>query len=124
MTSVCISAVQSRHHDIVTENKILQCPLIRGAVLFGDGQYRPGVLIEPHEPPTHKAMLVEEVWSYVQRANREIPKQLILVVDPVNKPLVWSLSKGVPMRQLCLQAFAGDIARAYSAHDGYEVARL
>ncbi|KAF9031833.1 hypothetical protein BDZ89DRAFT_1131668 [Hymenopellis radicata] len=99
---------------------------IIGAIMFGRGNFQPGVLLIPAKDyefdPTDEAKLVAfrtSIWPTVERANEQAPqhsqifKEMILVTKP-EKPVEFTL-KGAPRRPSTLVAYAEAIEALYTA---------
>lgn len=44
------------------ESAISACPLVKGVVVFGQGQPRVGVLLEPRDVVDNEAKFINDVW--------------------------------------------------------------
>lgn len=68
------------------EVKLQSHPLLKGALVFGEGRVRCGILLEVKEGVEKKG-LVERVWGDVERANGEVPeharieRSLVVIAD-------------------------------------------
>ncbi|KAI0149419.1 hypothetical protein BJ166DRAFT_63086 [Pestalotiopsis sp. NC0098] len=77
------------------ETTIQAHPLVKSAVIGGQGQFQASLLLEPREYPKDAAeeeVFLEKVWPSVVQANRDCPahgrimKGFVMLTDP-NKPL-------------------------------------
>lgn len=95
-------------------------PEIRRAIMFGNGQFECGVLIEPISP-VHDSTddFIESIWPSVVQANAlvdshaRIPTRAALVVKPANKDIPLS-DKGFPQRGQVYSTFAPEIDHMYN----------
>ncbi|KAF7783293.1 hypothetical protein Agabi119p4_2669 [Agaricus bisporus var. burnettii] len=101
---------------------MLNSPLIDGAIVFGRGHDRPGILIEPRsyqqfESPETTHEFCDLIWAQVERANSAVPlysrilNEMILITSQ-DKPLPRTL-KGTVMRKLALKLYEEEIERVY-----------
>ncbi|KAG9126234.1 hypothetical protein FRC07_004314 [Ceratobasidium sp. 392] len=108
------------------EVEILNCSFVQSAVMFGRERNQTGVLIELADIVKHKyegmenrMLLVNEIWPYVEQANRISPthsrlaRDAIILVDP-SLPLPRT-PKGTVSRSAALKAYAKEIDDMYAA---------
>ncbi|KAG8684167.1 hypothetical protein FRC08_013838, partial [Ceratobasidium sp. 394] len=108
------------------EVEILNSSLVQSAIMFGRERNQTGVLIELADTVKHKyegrenrALLVEQIWPYVERANHISPthsrlsKDAIILVDP-SRPLPRT-PKGTIPRSAALKAYETEIDDMYTA---------
>lgn len=103
-------------------------PAIKGALLFGEGKPRIGVIIEIEE--THKndqnskthmnqSQFMKLIWPSIQSVNQHIPypnkitQKTIIITNPKSKPLPKTL-KGTISRSKALQIFSEKIEKVYT----------
>ncbi|CAE7151180.1 unnamed protein product [Rhizoctonia solani] len=112
------------------ETEIVKCPLVQGAVVFGQARNQTGVLIELKETSESLSEMgdsrkesIGEVWPYIERANQSssthsrLDKRAIIFVDPA-RPLPRT-PKGTITRSAAVKLYARDIEGMYEAleHD-------
>ncbi|KAL0578153.1 hypothetical protein V5O48_003858 [Marasmius crinis-equi] len=108
------------------ESLLSQDVHVGGAVMFGEGQFNAGVLIEPKlafrfDPveQTKLAVFRNLIWPVIERMNVHAPqhsrlfKEMILVASPA-KPFVYT-PKNTPRRQTVLRLYAEEISQLYNA---------
>ncbi|KAK1218396.1 hypothetical protein PQX77_018919 [Marasmius sp. AFHP31] len=114
-------------NPVPLESLLSQDPHLNGAVLFGQGQFNAGVLVEPKpafrfDPVDNQVKLAEfrnKIWTTVEQMNAHAPqhsrvfKEMILVSSP-QKPFSYT-PKNTPKRQAILRDYAEEIARVYDA---------
>jgi len=102
------------------EGSISTCPELLGCLVFGQGQFQPGVLLESRIPTTtrkEKSALLDTVWPFVDRANQamsrhgRITKELIVFTHP-DRPLPRA-GKGTIQRAAANKLYADDIDNVY-----------
>ncbi|CAE7225213.1 unnamed protein product [Rhizoctonia solani] len=106
------------------EAEIVKCPIVRYAIMFGREQVQTGVLIELEEnaiglyrSKAERLRAVEEIWTFVERANRASPthsrleKRAIILVDPAR--LLPRTPKGTISRSAAFKLYAHDIEEMY-----------
>ena len=99
-------------------------PIVRTALVYGEGRPCAAILIEAHRPPStpeERESLLEEIWPTVEVTNRsnvasmkEIARSLVLFTE-VSRPMARA-SKGSVMRQQSIRLYAEDLDRAYRHH--------
>ncbi|KAH6714592.1 hypothetical protein BKA61DRAFT_673914 [Leptodontidium sp. MPI-SDFR-AT-0119] len=109
-------------NPIHIEIPLLSQPLMKGAMVFGAGQMRCGILLEPKDGTSltgsEKENFVAAVWPDVVNANHEVPeharvqRDLVIVADP-QKPLARSVKMSV-VRSLTTKLYAKEIEDVYS----------
>lgn len=114
-----------KFNPVVTEKLIESHPLIKGALVVGQGKFQAGLLVEPEwnqagslDPST----LVDDIWPTVEDANREAPAhariyQSKIAVASKEKPFVRA-AKGSIIRSQTTAAFKNEIEALYS-DEGY-----
>ncbi|KIM81777.1 hypothetical protein PILCRDRAFT_8450 [Piloderma croceum F 1598] len=114
--------------------KILdQDPLVISSIMFGQGRFNAGVLVDPiaeqRFDPVDATLLEEfrnKIWPTVQRINTHAPqhsrlfKEMVLVSSP-SKPFAYT-AKGTPRRQAILNDYKSEIEALYATID--ETAQL
>ncbi|RPD56588.1 acetyl-CoA synthetase-like protein [Lentinus tigrinus ALCF2SS1-7] len=106
------------------EHIIKEDPHVAGCIVFGQGKFQNGVLIDPapdcHVSPGDQGSLVSyrnKIWPTIERANEFAPhhsrifKEMILVTSP-NKPLEYN-AKGLPRRAPNLRQYHDEIEALY-----------
>ncbi|KAF9468263.1 acetyl-CoA synthetase-like protein [Collybia nuda] len=110
------------------EEILCQHPYISSAVMFGQGRFHSGVLIDVKKqysfnPSDTKKLQAfrNDIWPQVEKVNAEAPshsrifKEMIIVADP-SKPFVYT-PKGAPKRKVILEDYSTEIDRAYNEAD-------
>ncbi|KAI0719505.1 acetyl-CoA synthetase-like protein [Cerioporus squamosus] len=100
-------------------------PHVRACLIFGQGKFQNGVLIEPKAEykldPRNSGKLQEfrnMIWKTIERANEFAPqhsrifKEMILVTSPA-KPFAYNI-KGYPRRNIILREYHDDIEALYA----------
>ncbi|PIL27263.1 hypothetical protein GSI_10408 [Ganoderma sinense ZZ0214-1] len=108
------------------ENIIREDPHVRSCVVFGQGRFQNGTLIEPKAEyrfdPQDTAALEDfrnKIWVTIERANDFAPqhsrifKEMIIVTSP-SKPFTYGI-KGLPRRDPALKAYKDEIDAVYAA---------
>ncbi|KAJ8092337.1 putative NRPS-like protein biosynthetic cluster [Marasmius tenuissimus] len=121
-----IHSTGEKTNPVPLESLLGQDPHLTGAVLFGQGRFNAGVLVEPKPPlrfdPVDQAKLAEfrnKIWPTVEQMNAHAPrhsrvfKEMILVSSP-QKPFSYT-PKNTPKRQAILRDYAEEIAGLYDA---------
>jgi thioester reductase-like protein len=113
-------------NPIPLENLIQTHPKITAALVVGEYQFSPSLLIElasDYTPTTAegKRQILEEVWPVVQEANKiapafsKIPKSLILIA-PAGKPFRRA-GKGTVQRQNTVKSFSQELEDLFSLQE-------
>ena len=114
-----------KFNPVLTEKLIESHPLIKGALVVGQGRFQAGLLVEPEwnqagslDPST----LIEEIWPTVENANREAPAHARIYSSKIavsgrEKPFVRA-AKGSIIRSQTATAFKEEIEALYS-DEGY-----
>ncbi|RPD67101.1 acetyl-CoA synthetase-like protein [Lentinus tigrinus ALCF2SS1-7] len=100
-------------------------PHVQACLMFGQGKFQNGVLIEPKAKykfdPGDTAKLQEfrnMIWKSIERANEFAPqhsrifKEMIMVASP-SKPFTYNI-KGYPKRTIILREYQDDIEALYA----------
>ncbi|OCH87211.1 acetyl-CoA synthetase-like protein [Obba rivulosa] len=96
---------------------ISQSSLVQHAIVFGEGRFQNGIIVQPSGASWSPEKFLEAVWPTVVHANTVIPKhsrlvkELVLVADP-NKKFVLS-DKATVRRQETLRLYELEIEQAY-----------
>ncbi|KAL8711957.1 MAG: hypothetical protein Q9220_003653 [cf. Caloplaca sp. 1 TL-2023] len=110
-----------KFNPIPSEAIINSHPLVSAALIVGQGQFQPALLIEPAKGETSSESLLDELWPTVEKANAQaqghgrITKTMIAVADP-SKPFERA-GKGTVVRKLTAEKFTEEIANIYSDFD-------
>ena len=99
------------------EHTLEQDPRIKRAIIFGDGQFEVGVLVEPaiDVPPD---TFVDSIWPVILDANTEVDQhacvttKAAILVKPSQKTIPLS-DKGTPQRKEVYSVFDSDIRSVY-----------
>ncbi|KAI0314196.1 acetyl-CoA synthetase-like protein [Amylostereum chailletii] len=100
----------------------IQDTRIAAAIVFGNGRFQNGVLIQPTEPfdPADVTLLAKfrnDIWVTMTKVNDHAPshsrifKEMIVVTHP-NKPMEFT-AKGTPRRHVSLKAYEQEIETLY-----------
>lgn len=114
-----------KFNPILTEKQVESHPLVKGAVVVGQGKFQAGLLIEPEWSQAgtqDSSALVEHVWPMIERANREAPAhariyQSKIAVAKREKPFIRA-AKGSIIRLQTVSTFKEEIEALY-ADEGY-----
>lgn len=108
-----------KFNPIPSELTIASHPGVKGALIVGSNQFQPAVIIEL-EDASKAESLVEELWTTIEKANREAPgqarivKSLILFATP-DKPFDRT-AKGTIVRAMTAQKYSVDMEALYTRH--------
>ncbi|PIL37207.1 hypothetical protein GSI_00900 [Ganoderma sinense ZZ0214-1] len=107
------------------ETIIGEDPYIQGCVIFGQGKFQNGILVEPKQEyrfdPQDVKQLEEyrsKIWKSIERANELAPqhsrlfKEMIIVTSP-GKPFSYNI-KGYPRRSWILKDYQEEINTLYT----------
>ena len=114
-----------KFNPVLTEKLIESHPLIKGALVVGQGKFQAGLLVEPEwsqASTQDPSALVDHIWPMVEQANREAPAhariyQSKIAVARQQKPFVRA-PKGSIIRLQTVAAFKNEIEALY-ADEGY-----
>ena len=114
-----------KFNPVVAEKTIESHPLVKGALVVGQGKFQAGLLVEPEGSQAgtqDPATLVEQIWPMVEKANREAPThariyQSKIAIAKPGKPFVRA-AKGSIIRLQTVSAFKNEIEALY-ADEGY-----
>lgn len=114
-----------KFNPVVAEKTIESHPLVKGALVVGQGKFQAGLLVElegSQEGTQDPAALVEQIWPMVEQANREAPAhariyQSKIAIAKPEKPFVRA-AKGSIIRLQTVGAFKDEIEALY-ADEGY-----
>ena len=108
-------------NPVSMEQLISSRPEVRSALVFGQGRFEAGLLIEPAQSNQmsieEKAAFIEVLWPTVEKANQQCPayakisKSHIVFADP-QKPLPRA-GKGTVQRQFAFKEYATEIDAMY-----------
>lgn len=121
-------------HISITDHKIIRNPLdmediiqahpaVKGAVICGTGHFQSSLLVETAaEPSTDDAereRLLEEIWPFIERANKQSPSHGRIQRDMVlfataDKPLPRA-GKGTVQRQAAVYLYRADLDNLYAS---------
>ncbi|KAF8601147.1 acetyl-CoA synthetase-like protein [Ceratobasidium sp. AG-I] len=116
-------------NPVPMEIEASESPLIQSAIIFGRARNQTGILIDLAEgakggfkDKEGRAGLVDQIWPYIERANRissthsRLSKDAIILVDPA-RPLPRT-PKGTISRSGSLAAYAKEIEEMYNVLEG------
>ena len=113
-----VLATAAKFHPVSSEIIISGSPLLRGALMAGQGRSQAALLIEP-KLGVDRASLVEKVWPVVEHANErattaaQIDRSKIIVTSS-DKPFQRT-EKGTIIRKASLELYAMEIDQLYGA---------
>ncbi|KAK4228682.1 putative peptide synthetase [Podospora fimiseda] len=95
---------------------------VKGAVVFGTGEFQTGLLIEPTDDIEDEEKFVDEVWELVEVANKEYPAfarvwRSMVLVGKKDKPFVRT-PKGSVMRRRTEKVYEEEIRELYCSQVG------
>ncbi|KAG9197068.1 hypothetical protein G6514_002473 [Epicoccum nigrum] len=114
-----------KFNPVVAEKTIESHPLVKGALVVGQGKFQAGLLVEPEGSQAgtqDPAALIEQIWPMVAQANQEAPAhariyQSKIAIAKPGKPFVRA-AKGSIIRSQTIGAFKDEIEALY-ADEGY-----
>lgn len=112
-------------NPVDTEGRISGAhPAVSGVLVFGQGQFMPGLLLEVRgvdvSDAAERSRLIEEIWPSIQRANQDAPshgrldKELILLASP-DKPFLRTPKLSL-RRKPTLDMYTEEIAQMYQRY--------
>ncbi|KLO13764.1 acetyl-CoA synthetase-like protein [Schizopora paradoxa] len=109
-------------------NILNQSPLVQMTVMFGEGKFHAGVLIDPKPEYKINQTNVEElvlfrqrIWYFIEKLNEHAPqhsrvfKEMIIVSKP-SKPFTYT-AKSSARRQAIIKEYAAEIEELYASVD-------
>ncbi|KAF7863237.1 hypothetical protein EAF04_007319 [Stromatinia cepivora] len=109
----------SKVNPVHIETLLQSHPLLNGCLVFGEGQTRCGILLEPKEgSDLTEEKLIAMVWPDVEEANGTVPgharieRDLVLVVK--NDKRLERAAKGTIIRSICLKDYQTEIDDSYA----------
>ncbi|KAF2994608.1 putative secondary metabolism biosynthetic enzyme [Curvularia kusanoi] len=114
-----------KFNPVLAEKTIESHPLVKGAVVVGQGKFQAGLLVEPEWSQANTqdpSALVDHIWPMVEQANREAPAhariyQSKIAIAEAQKPFVRA-AKGSIIRSQTVNSFT-DVIEALYADEGY-----
>ena len=101
------------------ENALEQDPAVRRAIVFGNGQFEIGVLIEPRSDELgSEEAFIESIWPKVSKANElmddhgRVSSKTAIIVKPPGKTIPLT-DKGSVKRKEVYAAFESEISAVY-----------
>ncbi|KAH8676528.1 hypothetical protein BGZ60DRAFT_468473 [Tricladium varicosporioides] len=103
------------------EMRVLGNPSLKGALVFGNGHTRCGIILEPKNEHAPAEEFVEAALQSVEEANGYVPEPARITRDMVlvasrEKPFVRS-SKGTTVRKLTARLYEEEIKNLYKGKD-------
>lgn len=94
-------------------------PALKGALVFGRGHTKCGILLEPKDPQITADALIEEVWPVFDSTNALVPEHArihrdFILVSTLEKPFQRA-SKGTVVRSLTTGDYESEIESVYRA---------
>ena len=111
-----------KFNPIATEGLISAHPDVKSVLIFGQGRFQPGLLVEATMhlvTNSDRASLKESIWQIIAQANNDceahgrLSKDIILFTDP-SRPFLRA-GKGTVQRRLTLDIFDQEIEQLYAA---------
>ncbi|KAJ8093219.1 putative NRPS-like protein biosynthetic cluster [Marasmius tenuissimus] len=119
-------STEEKTNPVPLESLLGQDSRVTSAIMFGQGQFHAGVLVEPKpvyrfDPGDHVklAQFRNDIWPSIERMNAHAPqhsrvfKEMIIVASP-HKPFSYT-AKNTPKRQATLRDYAEEVSAAYEA---------
>lgn len=109
-----------KFNPVAMEGLISAHPDVRSVLVFGQGRFQPGLLVEARKQlvtNTDRASLKESMWPIILQANNDCvahgrsSKDIVLFTDP-SKPFLRA-GKGTVQRRLTLDLFDQEIEQLY-----------
>lgn len=106
---------------VSTEKLLESHPLLKGALVVGEGRFQAGLLLEPDtksDAAKDPSRLIESVWPLVEKANKEAPAharifQSKIAVAKADKPF-HRAAKGSVIRRATLTQYEREIDDLYA----------
>lgn len=122
-------------HVSITDRNIIRNPLdmediiqahsaVKGAVICGTGHFQSSLLVETAEPSTDDAereRLLEEIWPFIEKANKQSPSHGRIQRDMVlfttaDRPMPRA-GKGTVQRQATVHLYKADLDNLYASSE-------
>ncbi|KAJ4386322.1 hypothetical protein N0V93_009216 [Gnomoniopsis smithogilvyi] len=95
---------------------------VKGAVICGTGHFQSSLLVETAEPSTEaaeRARLLEEIWPFIEKANKHSPSHGRIQRDMVlfttaDRPMLRA-GKGTVQRQATVDLYKADLDKLYAS---------
>ncbi|KAM3075334.1 hypothetical protein ACMFMG_007227 [Clarireedia jacksonii] len=120
---IIVYSTGEKFNPISMEDKLCSDPNIKSAIVYGMGKFQSALLIEPHNQNKSKAVLLDEIWPSIHKANAVCPsharveKNFIVFTNP-DKALPRA-GKGTVQRKLALHLYQTELDSLYQdAIDG------
>jgi thioester reductase-like protein len=114
-----------KFNPLLTEKLVESHPLVKGALVVGQGQFQAGLLVEPDWSQTsaqNPSAVVDKIWPLVEQANREAPAHARIYQSKIavakEQKLFVRAAKGSIIRLQTAAAFKDEIEALY-ADEGY-----
>ncbi|KAH8803002.1 hypothetical protein F5884DRAFT_683230 [Xylogone sp. PMI_703] len=123
--SIIVFSNAEKLNPVTIEEIVTSHPDIKGAVVFGQGHFQPGLLIEPVENlENHEqaSKLLNSVWAKIKEANEvtvahgRVSRQFVIFTNP-EKPLPRA-GKGSIQRAGALKLYKNEIDKLYAHTEG------
>lgn len=120
LDDLIILSTASKVNPVHIETLLQSHPLLNGCLVFGEGQTRCGILLEPKDgSKLTEEDLVARVWPDVEQANGTVPdharveRDLVLVTKDDRK--LERAAKGTLVRSICLKEYQAAINDIYAS---------
>ncbi|KAJ9664384.1 hypothetical protein H2198_000313 [Neophaeococcomyces mojaviensis] len=123
---VIVLANGEKLNPITLEQTVNSNPLVRNALVIGQGRFQTALLIESNSPDAiDHTSIVDMLWPTISAANKVNPKhgriaRNMLIFTKPQKPMLRA-GKGTVQRQLTLQLYAEEIDDLYNAAETQDV---
>lgn len=119
---VSITNLNVIRNPLEMEHIMQAYPAVKGAVICGTGHFQSSLLVETVDPPTNdaeKERLLEEIWSTVEKANKQSPSHGRIQRDMVlfttaDRPMSRA-GKGTVQRQATVHLYKADLDDLYAS---------
>ncbi|KAI9649088.1 hypothetical protein NHQ30_001655 [Ciborinia camelliae] len=120
---ICFSNAE-KLNPVTMEGIVSSNPLVKAAIIGGDGEFQASLLIEPEVYPSteeDRNRLLEEIWPSVREANRDCPahgrimKDFVVLATP-ERPFPRA-GKGTVLRAATLKLYQDDLKALYHSSE-------
>lgn len=107
-------------NPVTMEEIIVGHPALKGVLVFGQGRFQPGLILEAHVTPQEDAAreaLIDQVWPLIEHANKKtvahghVAREMIMLAD-AEKPFLRA-GKGTVQRTATLRLYEHSIDSIY-----------
>lgn len=107
----------------ILESLLSESQLVKAAVVFGDGQFELGVIVEPALPPEDNGQFKSNLWPIILKAGEQmddhaqISSKTSIIIAPPERPIPRS-DKGSVLRREAYRVFEAEISQVYRDLNG------